>query len=178
MRAEALTAAPRWAAALCSGLLLTTLPTLAAAGCRQLLDDGTQPLPGCHLQAGQPMLDTQALAQLQHDADGLAVILADGHFHYRHRNGRQLQVATMDNGPDDFQLGLVRGIVAGRYGYYDRTLAQRIAPQFDGALPFAPDSGSAMVCQGCRAAPASRDGQHSFIGGRHWRIDTHGQALP
>ena len=178
MHAEALTAAPRLAAALCSGLLLTTLPALATASCRQLLDDGLQPLPGCHLLAGQPVLDAQARSQLRHDADGLAVILAEGDFYYVHRNGRLLQVATLDNGPDDFQLGLVRGIVAGRYGYYDHDLVQRIAPQFDGALPFDPDSGSAGVCQGCRAVPASADGQHSLLGGRHWLIDLHGQPLP
>lgn len=177
MRAEA-PSTRWWAAALGSGLLLAALPALAQASCRQLLDDGPQPLPGCRLQDGQPLLDASALAHLHHDADGLAVILADGHFYYQHRNGRLLQVATLDNGPDDFQLGLVRGIVAGRYGYYDRDLAQRIAPQFDGALPFDPDSGSAGVCQGCRAVPASADGQHSLLGGRHWRIDLHGQPLP
>lgn len=178
MHAEALTAAPRLAAALCSGLLLAALPALADASCRQLLDDGPQPLPGCRLQDGQPLLDASALAHLRHDADGLAVILADGHFHYHHRNGRLLQVATLDNGPDDFQLGLVRGIVAGRYGYYDHDLVQRIAPQFDGALPFDPASGSAAVCLGCRPLPTGADGQHSFIGGRHWRINIHGHPLP
>jgi hypothetical protein len=167
-----------WAAALCSGLLLAALPAMADVRCRQLLDDGPQPLPGCRLLDGQPVLEASALAGLQHGSDGLAVILADGRFYYQHRNGRLLQVATMDNGPDDFQRGLVRGIVAGRYGFYDRDLAQRIAPQFDGALPFDPDTGRAAVCQGCHAVPAGPDGQHSWLGGRHWHIDVNGQPLP
>lgn len=177
MRAEPVLLALR-AGAVCAGLLLASLPAQAGKVCQQWLDDGPAPLPGCRADGDQLRLAAPALARLQHDADGLAVIWANARFYYHHRNGRLLQVATLDNGPDAFQRGLVRGVLAGRYGYYDRTLAQRIAPQFDGALPFDPASDSAAVCLGCHPLPTDADGQHSFIGGRHWRINIHGHPLP
>ena len=167
-------------AALSGGLLLylASAPVLASTACWQWHDAGREPLPDCQRTDTGLALGPAALSQLRHDQRGLARIQSAGQFHYHHRSGRQLQVPAMDNGADDFQRGLVRGIVAARYGFFHRPLKPRIAANFDGALPFDPASGSAWVCRGCRLSAPAADGQRSWVGGTHWQINTTGKPVP
>lgn len=166
------------AAALTGGLLLWLASAPALASCWQLHDRGPVPLADCQLSDSGLVLGPAAVAGLQHDHRGLAAIQAGSGFYLHHQDGRLLQVPAMDNGPDTFQHGLVRGLVAGRYGFFATRLQARIAPVFDGALPFDAASGTAWVCKGCQPATAGADGQQVWHGGHHWQIDQHGKALP
>lgn len=164
-------------AGLSACLLLASAPVLASQ-CWQLHGQGVHRLPDCRVAGARLQLGSAGKSQLVQGPDGLARITAAGRFHYLHRNGRQLQVPAMDNGPDDFQHGLVRGVVNGRLGFYDRQLGQKIAAQFDGALPFDAATGTAWVCTGCRWSADGEDEHPRWVGGRHWQIDTAGKRVP
>lgn len=88
-------------------------------------------------------------------------------------DGLGLPVFTLDNGPDPFAQGLVRGRYAGKVAFYDRRLRRVLATPYDWAYPFNA-RGQALACTGCHSdgrAPAS------MVGGLWSLIDRHGRIL-
>lgn len=83
-------------------------------------------------------------------------------------------VATMDNGPDYFQDGLVRVERRKKWGFADSSGNLKIKPLYDGAQPF--EKGVAFVCNGCKSIP---DGEyHRWDGGETLYVDTNGNRVP
>lgn len=89
------------------------------------------------------------------------------------RDGLALPVFTLDNGPDPFAQGLVRGWREDKVAFYDRRLRLVLATPYDWAFPF-DARGEALVCKGCRS-----DGRDpaSMIGGRWGIIDRKGRLV-
>lgn len=89
------------------------------------------------------------------------------------RDGLALPVFLLDNGPDPFQQGLVRGWHEGKVAFYDRRLRLVLATSYDWSYPFNA-RGEALVCTGCRS-----DGRlpATMTGGRWGVIDQQGRLL-
>lgn len=148
----------------------------AATPCQQSDDDGIwQVLHDCSLGADdQLQMSAQVHAQLRYDGDGLALLRAGGGLYYVHRDGRQLHTLIYDNGADYFADGLVRGLVAGKVGYFDAQLRPAFAQHYDFGFPFI--DGIAEVCNGCREVRVDAE-HHARTGGQWLRIDRHGRVL-
>ncbi len=132
--------------------------------------DGCATLDG----AGLPSVAAEHLAVADYD-DGLATFFIDGRWFYVRHDGASLGVLAYDNGADMWSSGLVRGRHQGKIKYFDRSLQPAIDTAFDGAWPFEGDH--AVVCQGCREAPADGDEHRAIIGGAWGVIDRHGRPV-
>jgi hypothetical protein len=160
-----------------AGLLVGAAAQAQAPQCKVLTEEhGLWMLPGCTLDAGTPRIEEETLAQLDYDADGLAVVWAADSFHYVTRQGRTQAVITWDNGPDPLAEGLLRGRVGARIGYFDARLAQAFPATFDFGWPFT--DGIAQVCNGCRRGPADAQGHIPMEGGEWFHIDRQGRRVP
>ncbi len=108
--------------------------------------------------------------------DGLATIRFPGQgWSYRRRDGRTVEMATMDNGPDYSAEGLARARIGGRLAYVDRRLRVRITTRYSFGMPFR--GGRAEVCVGGVETPVD-GGEHSeIVGGRWGTIDRHGRVI-
>ena len=177
-----------------SSKLLLSLLLLASAGCAT--DDtlpcayaarATSENPTPELQELQPRgrcatlrrdgslaVHPDHLNELQFD-DGLSAVLVSGGWYYVTPAGRTAPVLTFDNGADYFAEGLARTHRAGKVGFIDRSLTERIGPAWDFAFPF--DGGVALVCQGCRSH-ATGEGEHLELRGGAWGyIDREGAVV-
>ncbi len=155
------------------GLLASGAAWAQAPACMQLTEEqGLVALPGCEVDGHRLKLSADALKGLEYDAHGLAVVHADGGFHYVDRSGRSLPVLAWDNGADIPQEGLLRGRVGDRVGYFDLQFRQVIPALFDFAWPF--EDGVAEVCNGCRRGTPDGDGHTPMEGGEWFRIDRTG----
>jgi hypothetical protein len=129
-------------------------------------------------QAGRLFVSPKYLRELSFDKKGLAALSSETlGWMYARRSGEIVitDVATLDNGPDEFHDGMVRVIKHGKFAFADRSGKLRIPPEYDWASPF--DHGRAMVCRQCRI---QRDHwkEHSwFVGGKWFMIDVHGQVF-
>lgn len=107
---------------------------------------------------------------------GLASLAIDGRgWFYHRRNGRMVEMLTLDNGPDAFSEGLARGRIDGRLVYVDRQLRTRIATRYTFATPFR--HGRATVCIGCVSVPVKGGEYHSMQGGTWGVIDRRGREI-
>lgn len=78
-----------------------------------------------------------------------------------------------DNGPDNFNEGLMRFVKNGKTGFANRRGEVVIPAQYDFALPFNYDISA--YCMGCKW---ESDGEHSFVSGGTWGyINKKGEAL-
>ncbi|WP_421569895.1 WG repeat-containing protein [Stenotrophomonas sp. PD6] len=160
-----------------AAVLLPALGSAQAPACQRLTEEyGLQPLAGCHLDQGRPVLDAAALARLDYDPHGLAAVYAADSFHYVTRQGRTQAVITWDNGPDYLEEGLLRGRVGPRIAYFNAALEQAVPGTFDFGWPFA--DGVAQVCNGCRPGTPDGDGHTPIEGGEWFDIDRHGRRVP
>jgi hypothetical protein len=116
------------------------------------------------------------LSQLSYDADGLASVWVRGRgWLYVKRDGETLEVLSEDNGPDPFSEGLVRSMRGGKVAYFDRSFRMVISPRYDFGWPF--EGGRALVCLGCRTAPADSEGHRAVLGGLWGYIDRDGREV-
>ena len=76
----------------------------------------------------------------------------------------------------DEVVALTRAMIDGQISYYDHQLQPAFAARFDWGWPF--KDGVAEVCQGCSPGKPDPDGHTAIEGGKHFRIDRHGKALP
>jgi hypothetical protein len=117
----------------------------------------------------------EVVRRLSYD-HGLASLAIDGQgWFYRRRNGRMVEMLTLDNGPDTFSEGLARGRIDGRLVYVDRQLRTRIATRYTFATPFR--HGRATVCIGCVSVPVKGGEYHSMQGGTWGVIDRRGREI-
>lgn len=134
--------------------------------------DGLQAVEACATQhtSGWQM-QPEHLSRMDFGTDGLAVVMIQSQWHYVKTDGQLLAVPTLDNGPDDFSEGLVRGWVNGKLGYFDANLRPVIAAQYDFGWPA--QQGQVEVCQGCRFSQPDAEGRRGVIDGQ-W----HSLAIP
>ncbi len=139
-------------------------------------DEGLAEYAHCARRDGDTLrVAPEHLRHLSFAEEGLASLAADGAMYYVNQQGASLQVPIFDNGADYFAEGLVRGLVKGKLGYYDKHFNQVIAPKYDWGTPF--DGGKAEVCVGCTRGPADADGHWSMGGGRWGVIDRTGKEV-
>jgi hypothetical protein len=150
---------------------------LAANGsCHPLDQHGQPPLHGWRQSApGQREISPAALARLDYDDNGLAVLMAGRQHYYVRRDARYLAVITGDNGPDYVEEDLVRAVVGGKLGYYNVQLQPALAARSDRGFPF--NSGVAEVCNGCRDNGPDANGHRARVDGQRFRIDRQGKRL-
>jgi hypothetical protein len=140
-----------------------------------------EPHPGCGSRSadGTIKLSSATLSEIDFDAQGLARVAIDaGSWLYVRRTGAVLEVLAVDNGPDDFAEGLVRGLRDGKVVYFDRSFKVVIGPKYDFGWPF--EHGRAMVCVDCHlsAPSASQCDEHiPVLGGRWGFIDHRGREV-
>ena len=166
---------------------LFAIAALAMAGTGSLF---AQPAPSCAADAdaiplfvpacalverhGGQYVASRYLSRLDFNGLGLAWIrLIAGGFVYVDRTGRIVirDVATMDNGADDFHRGLVRLQHGAQYGFADPTGRIVVPITYDGALNT--DEDGPMVCVGCSL---KQEGEHSlFTAGRWFTVDAAGR---
>jgi hypothetical protein len=146
--------------------------------------------PGCILRAPDGELRIAAavlpLLTFEHDLAELQIDLASAREYrglrgdalaaWAHRSGRARIVPIFDNGADYPSEGLIRYVgVDGTIGFADLALQVVIPATFTWAHPFQ-DTGTAEVCQGCRA---ESDGEHSRVVGGTWSVvDRSGRVTP
>lgn len=131
---------------------------------------------------GSLFVASNYLREIKFDSTGLAPLWSEGEpngWVYINRAGKVLVtgVPGFDNWADAFQGGLVRTVKNGKFGFANRR-GEIVIPQiYDWASHFR--GGTALVCNGCRPEPCSRDCEHrQMIGGTWFRIDRHGKTLP
>ena len=132
------------------------------AGCAELAD-------------GNLRIVREHLDALDFDQDGLATLVIEKQFYYVRADGTMAPVVTWDNFADDFSEGLARTPVGGKLAYIDKNLTVVLPPVYDWGWPF--ESGSALVCKGCRREKEP-DGEHTAVVGGSWGfIDTGGAEI-
>jgi hypothetical protein len=127
---------------------------------------------------GSVRIRTSHLRALDFKRDGLATLNVKGRgWFYVRRDGRILEVLSIDNGADEFSEGLVRGRSHGKVAFFDRSFRMVSLPAYDFAWAF--DRGVAMVCSGCKEKTAADDPEHHvFLDGGLWGyIDHHGNPV-
>lgn len=124
-------------------------------------------------------IDPAHLERLSYSEEGLGSVWVNGvGWIYVKRDGETLEVLALDNGPDPFAEGLVRGLRNGKVAYFDRSFRMVIAPRYDFGWPFS--GGRARVCLGCRtepADPADFERHLSVVGGEWGFIDLAGREV-
>lgn len=127
---------------------------------------------------GSIRIRTSHLRSLDFNGDGLATLnIKERGWFYVRRNGRVLEVLSIDNGADEFSEGLVRGRSHGKVAFFDRSFRMVLPPAYDFAWAF--ENGLAMVCSGCKEETAADDpDRHVFLDGGLWGyIDHNGNAV-
>lgn len=107
--------------------------------------------------------------------EGIAPFWTSGQMFYLKPNGDYLPVITYDNGPDEFQEGLVRRQIGGKIAYYNKNFEQVIAAKYDWGWPFS--GGRALVCRGCKIQPPQSEGHMAVQGGLWGYIDHKGKEV-
>ena len=126
--------------------------------------------PCARIEDDVPHIDPAHLARMTFEG-GLAEVRiggarTGGGIAYVRRDGRAVSVFILDNGPDYFREGLVRGLRHGKLIYYDHALRPVIVTGYDWGYPF--DHGRADVCTGCKEQRL--DDEHSTMGGGRWAV--------
>lgn len=131
-------------------------------------EEGLTPFESCARRDGNTVrLSPEHFRRLAFDEDGLATFSTGDGMFYVDRQRSILQVPIFDNGADYFEEGLVRGLVNGKLGYYDKHLRQVIAPKYDWGTPF--ENGVASVGVGCSRSESDGDGHYS-MGCDQWGV--------
>ena len=127
-------------------------------------------VPDC-VQAGTDgsrSIAARYVKELRYRTSGLAAVHSVDGWMYVDRRGKVVitGVPTFDNGPDEFQDGLVRFLKNQKYGFADQSGKVVIAPRYDGAMPF--EKGRARVCLGCVLTCADPECEHHVFSGGKW----------
>jgi hypothetical protein len=182
----------------------TTCRTAGAAGlddaardptrntCRIAFDD--DPLPNCFAERNnQIYIALEYRAKLDFGKDslspiaaryGLAAVMLDDGFAYANRGGRVVikRIAEFDNGPADFQYGVVR-VYSGNKMNFATVAGKHLFPvDYDWVTRF--ERGRAYGCIGCRKIcdrPVAdwgncEDIDISYVGGSWFRLAPDGKA--
>ena len=98
-----------------------------------------------------------------------------GGWAYFDRKGRIVvqNVATMDNGPNDFHHGLVRVVHKGKWGLANLHGAIVVPLKYDGMLDFDEHSKRWVVCSDCHDVTSGE--YHWFEAGEWFWLDQHGR---
>ena len=117
---------------------------------------------------GSRSIAPRYLKELGYGTSGLAGVRSGDGWMYVDRRVKVVitGVPTFDNGPDEFQDGLVRLVKNHQYGFADRNGKIVIAPRYDGAMPF--EKGRAKVCLGCVDKCADHECEHHVFSGGKW----------
>jgi|SRR5579862_391357 len=117
---------------------------------------------------GSRSIAARYLKELRYGTSDLAGVRGVDGWMYVDRRGRVVitGVPTFDNGPDEFQDGLVRFVKNHKYGFADQNGKIVIAPRYDGAMPF--EKGRAKVCLGCVETCADHECEHHVFSGGEW----------
>jgi hypothetical protein len=99
---------------------------------------------------------------------------------YIDRAGRIVirDVASIDNGPDDFHHGLIRINRGGKWGYADPTGRIVVPVKYSCALNFRDQFQNVgpIICVGCRWEQQGE--YHACLGGEWFRTDSEGHLTP
>jgi hypothetical protein len=128
----------------------------------------------CARREGEDEIRIRPAVAVEHAPPGtVSAVVVDGLLLYLISSGKTAPALWFDNGADYFVEGLARTVRAGKVGFVDKSLSEVISPRWDFAFPF--ESGLAVVCTGCRRAPA---GEHSEVVGGYWGyIDRRGEVV-
>lgn len=119
--------------------------------------------------------------KLDTSENGISILMCRGKYGNMivNKNGKIVLwgIASLDNGIDNFNNGLVRIIRNDKWGYANINGKIVIQPKYDGALPF--ENGSGKVCIGCRSecVEGSNCEYHYFKGGIWYTLDTTGSVI-
>lgn len=161
----------------------TTAQSQAPQPASCIVDDDLLFLPACVIRSRKDVLYVPhkywKQAAFNHYGLSALTITSLGNV-YINRVGRIVirDVATMDNGPDEFHHGLVRIDRDGKWGFADPNGRTVVPIEYSCALNYAGTSIDAKprVCVGCRIEQQGE--YHSCIDGKWFYADRHGHLTP
>jgi len=124
---------------------------------------------------GKLEINPDHFTKIAFSSDNLAPFWTSGQMFYLKPNGDYLPVITYDNGPDEFQEGLVRRQIGSKIAYYNKNFEQVLAAKYDWGWPFS--HGRALVCRGCTIQPPDGEGHRAVTGGLWGYVDHNGTEI-
>ncbi len=135
--------------------------------------------PRCALrmQNGHQFVPAKYIKQLDWNRYDLAWLgIEDDGWVYVNRAGKIVlrHIATMDNGADDFHHGIVRVLIAGKYGFIDSRGRVVVPAEYDSATNT--EDTPPVVNRGCES---QTKGEYTFcVGGKSFQVHRDGKLTP
>lgn len=118
-------------------------------------------------------VDSSYLKKIDFKGEEMISVFKKNSFYYIHKNGKEMETLTYDNGADPFSDGLARTKINGKIGFFNSNLDIILKPIYDFAFPFY--NGKAEICTGCKE---KKVGEHSMLDGGKWqKIDRNGLVI-